>query len=464
MFKLLKRLFSPSTFDDEVQDHIAKQLHYILIIGIPIAAILPPISLLFGENNVSAALISGSLTLIMIGLYSALKLKYLNLVKITMIGSSYIGVIISLALHGGIRDIALFTLPLLLILTSVFWGGKATVGLGAATVIVVLLLFWAEHMGLIYRDEPNPPTVDTLLIIIVTIILTTVYLRLTVNQIIEQAALLKKGNQQLQKTHAALEQRTQELSALSLQLEDIVEDRTKALKEAQEQLVRQEKLVALGELAGSVGHELRNPLGVINNAIYYLQMVPSDIDETGQEYLDLIKTRTQEMDRIVADLLHLRIRQPEKEAIQILALITQVIERQPPPKGIKVNTEIIPDLPPILVDPQQIGQVLTNLVTNAYQAMPEGGELTFTAHRRFEQLSLSVTDTGIGMSSIVVEQVFEPLFTTKAKGIGLGLSLSKNLVEINGGLISVKSDEGQGSTFTLILPMTDEIVKVDETG
>lgn len=266
--------------------------------------------------------------------------------------------------------------------------------------------------------------------------------------------------EQLKSLNETLEQRTQQLSTLSLQLEDKVEERTKALTEIQRQLARQEKLAALGELAGSVAHELRNPLGVITNALYYLQTTLSDIDETSQEYLGLIKLRAQEMDRIIADLLHFRIRKSEKEALQVLVLVTQVITRQPPPKGIKVNNKIASDLPSVLVDPQQISQVLTNLVTNAYHAMSEGGELTFSAQRQHNQLRLLVTDTGKGMSPDVVEQVFEPLFTTKAKGIGLGLSLSKNLAEINGGSISVKSEEGQGSTFTLILPTTPEAAEV----
>jgi signal transduction histidine kinase len=110
------------------------------------------------------------------------------------------------------------------------------------------------------------------------------------------------------------------------------------------------------------------------------------------------------------------------------------------------------DQPVAMIDPQQIGQVLGNLVSNAYQAMPNGGTLTISAQSEAGWVKLSIADTGVGMASETMEKVFEPLFTTKAKGIGLGLAVSKNLVEVNGGTIEVESREGQGTTFTLNLP------------
>jgi signal transduction histidine kinase len=106
----------------------------------------------------------------------------------------------------------------------------------------------------------------------------------------------------------------------------------------------------------------------------------------------------------------------------------------------------------VFVDAQQIGQVLGNLISNAYQAMPEGGQLTLAAQVVAEWVKLSVTDTGVGMSPETMAKIFEPLFTTRAKGIGLGLAVSKNLIEVNGGTIEVKSVEGQGAVFTIILP------------
>ena len=119
-----------------------------------------------------------------------------------------------------------------------------------------------------------------------------------------------------------------------------------------------------------------------------------------------------------------------------------------------MTTEIAPDLPPVYVDTHQIRQVLGNLVTNAYQAMPEGGDLSIRAQVEEGVVALSVADTGMGISEENMAKLFEPLFTTKAKGLGLGLMVVKNLVEANGGSIEVESEVGKGSTFTVRLPLS----------
>lgn len=274
------------------------------------------------------------------------------------------------------------------------------------------------------------------------------------------------------------------LKNYSEKLEDMVEERTKALQAAQERLTRQEKLAVLGQLAGGVGHELRNPLGVISNAVYLLQMVLAEADETVKEYLALIASRVGEVDKIVTDLLDLsRTRPAKRQQTTLLTLVAETLQRYPPPDQVTVSTTIAPNLPAVFVDAQQIGQVLGNLVSNAYQSMPEGGELAIAAqlvsrgaeeqgsaasltgessisplHPRppaplHNYVVLTVADTGHGMSPETLEKIFEPLFTTKAKGIGLGLAVSRSLVEVNGGAIEARSVEGQGSAFTISLPL-----------
>ena len=260
---------------------------------------------------------------------------------------------------------------------------------------------------------------------------------------------------------------------------------TTDFKSMEEQLIRQEKLAVLGELASGVGHELRNPLGVISNAVYFLQMVlspgeplaphlpgarsaggdaGSDADETTQEYLGIIASEVHNAERIVSGLLDFsRTRFAEREEVAVSELVTHLLARQPPPENVEVTARIPPDLPPVFVDPGQIGQVLANLVTNAYQAMPEGGQLVVETLEVFPKLpksgwvSLSVADTGCGIPRENLAKIFEPLFTTRARGIGLGLAVSRNLVGLNGGSIEVESKEGEGSTFTVTLP-TREVV------
>jgi signal transduction histidine kinase len=250
-----------------------------------------------------------------------------------------------------------------------------------------------------------------------------------------------------------LEESEARLQQMNLELEQRVEERTCELQGIQEQMIRKEKLAMLGQLAGGVGHELRNPLGVISNAIYYLQMTLTDAEETTKEYLDMISSEVRNSEKIVSDLLDLsRTKPAERERVEVSELIVQVLDRHNPPEEVQVSTEIGPDLPSVFVDPSQIGQVLDNLLTNAYQAMPEGGKLSIEAKVEEDRLLVSITDTGTGISQENIEGLFEPLFTTKARGTGLGLAVCKNLVEANGGSIEVESQEGKGSTFTVILP------------
>ncbi|MBC8255520.1 MAG: hypothetical protein H8E35_16030 [Ardenticatenia bacterium] len=248
------------------------------------------------------------------------------------------------------------------------------------------------------------------------------------------------------------------LKEYSERLEEMVEERTQELQDAQEQLVRREKLAALGQLAGGVAHELRTPLGVISNAGYYLKLVYPDADETTKEYLDMISAEVGKATKIISDLLDsTHVKSSERQPATISALVDHTFAQCPAAENVQVNLQIPPDLPTLFVDPQQIEQVLANLITNAYQAMPEGGTLTISAKAEQAGATLSIADTGCGTSLENMDKLFEPLFTTKARGIGLGLAISKNLVEANGGTIEVESDSvpGKGSTFTVTLPTGD---------
>jgi PAS domain S-box-containing protein len=246
-------------------------------------------------------------------------------------------------------------------------------------------------------------------------------------------------------------------------LERRVEERTRELREAQEQLVRHEKLAVLGQMASSVGHELRNPLAVITSALYYLKLVQPDADEKIKKYLDMIQQEVRTSEKIITDLLDFaRVKSVDRESVSVSDLIRQTLERFPAPASVQVNLEIPTDLPRIFVDPRQMIQVLGNLTVNACQAMKDGGQLTVSSY----QLSVNTTplvtdnwilitvkDTGVGISTENMKKLFEPLFTTKSKGIGLGLAVSKKLTEANGGRIKVESEPGKGSTFTVWLPV-----------
>ena len=243
---------------------------------------------------------------------------------------------------------------------------------------------------------------------------------------------------------------------------DVVE-RTRELKDAQEKLVRQEKLAVLGQLAGGVGHELRNPLAVINNAIYYLKLIQPDADEKVRKYHSMIEHEVHNSEKIITDLLDFaRVKSVDREELAVPELVQRVLERFPVPESIKAVLEFSPGLPKIYADLRQMEQVLGNLVVNACQAMvstssatlAEGGTLTISANQEKDLVAIAVKDTGSGITPENMQKLFEPLFTTKPKGIGLGLVVSRKLAEANGGCIEVQSEVGKGSTFTLYLPVS----------
>jgi len=254
-----------------------------------------------------------------------------------------------------------------------------------------------------------------------------------------------------------------EIRKYSEHLAEMVEERTRELRDAQEKLLRQERLAALGQLAGTIAHELRNPLGVITNAVTYLKMIQPEADQKVQEYLEIIRSETLTSEKIIAELLDFtRMKSAERSAVSISDIIDRALARNPAPETVKVDIQIPQNLSPAYVNGSQIEQVIGNLLTNAYQAMPDGGKLSMRAGislmpgTKESSIMIIVKDTGEGIAPENLEKIFEPLFTTRVKGIGLGLAISQKLIEVNHGKITVKSKPGKGSIFTLYLPVAEE--------
>jgi signal transduction histidine kinase len=240
-----------------------------------------------------------------------------------------------------------------------------------------------------------------------------------------------------------------------------VQDRTReleatlqTLKETQESLVRREKLAMLGQLASGVGHELRNPLGVMTNAVYYLEMIQPDAPGEVREYHDILKSQIGLAERIVSDLLDFsRIRPPQREEVSFARLVDEQLARLGKVDGVTVRNEVPEDLPPVHIDPIQVGQVVLNLLLNAAQAMEQtGGVITIRGRIVDETVALDVIDTGPGVAPELREKVFEALFTTRARGIGLGLAVSRSLAVANGGTLTVTNVPEGGAMFTLLAP------------
>jgi signal transduction histidine kinase/CheY-like chemotaxis protein len=252
------------------------------------------------------------------------------------------------------------------------------------------------------------------------------------------------------------------LEAWNRDLEARVEARTRELKVAQEKLLRSERLATIGKLGAGIAHELRNPLGVVSNSVYYLKSRLGDTQAKVAKHLNIIEREVGAANKIISDLMgFVRTTDVEVTPSDPANLVKHTLERSMIPPEVKVHTDLGSDLPLVLVDADKIEQVFHNLINNAVQAMSDGGDLTVRTMARNGHVSFSFEDTGEGISSENLNRIFEPLFTTKSKGIGLGLALVKLLVEAHQGEISVYSREGVGSTFTVALPyMVEEKVAV----
>jgi len=225
-------------------------------------------------------------------------------------------------------------------------------------------------------------------------------------------------------------------------------------QDLREELARKEKLAILGQLGGGVGHELRNPIAAMQASIYFLKLALEDNPSPKiQRHLKLLDTELSGANEIITNLLDFsRVRQPELRQTSAVDLVHDVLSRQD-----FRSVQLVQEFNDVnlVVDPGQIRQVVGNLVTNALQAMPDGGCLTIRIERNDKAAHIEVADTGQGMVPEILSKIFQPLYTTKAKGIGLGLSVCESLMKANGGRIRVTSIPGQGSTFTLELPIAD---------
>jgi len=239
----------------------------------------------------------------------------------------------------------------------------------------------------------------------------------------------------------------EQLKQYSEHLEKIVEEKTRQLREA-------ERLAAIGELAAMVGHDLRNPLMGIAGAVYYLkEKLDPTADEKTKAMLNTIKECIEYSNKIVDDLLDysgdiklkLEDTNPRKIIVEALSQIRI-------PKNIKVINSVEAE-PTIRIDTNKMKRVIINIVKNAIDAMPNGGTLKIKSRSINGRWEISFSDTGVGMPEEIKEKLGKPLFTTKAKGMGLGLAICKRIVKAHEGSMSIKSSLGKGTTLTISIPL-----------
>ena len=221
--------------------------------------------------------------------------------------------------------------------------------------------------------------------------------------------------------------------------------------------LEKEKAALLEEMATGLAHEIRNPLGSIKGAAQYLQSEGEGTE--GRKLLDVIIEETDRLNRVVSQFLDyakpFRLDLKKQDINRVIEKAVSLIRANHAAEGIVVETDLNPNLPEVEIDAEQIVQVILNISFNSVEAMPEGGTLLFRTSRieseKGDAVGIAIRDTGRGMDKEEMQKIFKPFFTTKERGVGLGLAICRRIVKNHGGYIRVKSIPGQGTIFYIRL-------------
>jgi signal transduction histidine kinase len=218
-----------------------------------------------------------------------------------------------------------------------------------------------------------------------------------------------------------------------------------------------ERLATIGAISGGIAHELRNPLNVVKTSIFYLLNAKNASPEKVKTHLERIERQVGVADRVITALNDFaRLPFPKIESIEVGRCLSEVLELNPLPGRIAVQQSIEPSNLAVLGDHAQLHIVFGNLIRNARDAMPDGGKLQITARCEGDVATVTVEDSGVGISAQDLPHILEPLYSTKARGIGLGLSITNDIIKRHNGKLTVSSEPGVGSTFTVHLSAATE--------
>jgi signal transduction histidine kinase len=247
----------------------------------------------------------------------------------------------------------------------------------------------------------------------------------------------------------------EELKELNRTLEKRINDAMKELEESQRQLMQSEKLAALGQIAAGVAHELRNPLTSIKILLHSL-VEEFNLDKKRPEDIEVIEGEIVKMEELIRRFLDFA--KPSSPILQkvnvneVIENVISLVEYQLRENDITLRMNLAPNAE-VLADKDHLRQLFLNLILNAIQAMPNGGELRITTEMSDGNLLVRIKDTGIGIPKSIIGRIFEPFFTTKDEGVGLGLSIVDRIIKEHDGKIEVKSLPGKGTEFGIYLPM-----------
>lgn len=245
-----------------------------------------------------------------------------------------------------------------------------------------------------------------------------------------------------------------------IRIEDYTENLEQLVKRQKKQLKEAERLAAIGQTAGMVGHDIRNPLQAIISELYLAKgeidkMPPCEAKNYLYESIGFIEEQLNYINKIVSDLQdYARPLKPELNEVDIAEIIEGSITTIAIPENVHLTVQVDKQLPKLKLDPLLLKRVMVNLITNSVQAMPNGGRLIIKAFIDVNKAVITIEDTGVGIPNEIRHKIFQPLMTTKSKGQGFGLAVAKRLVEAQNGNIIFESERGVGTKFTLTFPIT----------
>jgi len=378
---------------------------------------------------------------------------------------------------GGIENPFIFYFVFHAIAASIFLNQRTTYSLATIALAMIVLLVsleyagWIPHYNLKGFADPSlyqqGSYVLPVLVALASVLYGSTYMTTAIS-----GELKRRQRQVVQLSTEILEKKTAEITREKEMQEELskayqeLSQSLQRLKESQEQLIQAEKLASLGQLAASIAHEVNNPL---SGVLIYTQLLEKKLKgkalpaEEALGYLSKMETELTRSTQLIRNLLDFaRQSTPTLRAVNVNEVIDRSFDLAAHTariQHVEVIKELMPSLPNIIADFDQLQQVFTNLILNAIQAMPNGGKLTLRTSIDTNYLKTEVIDTGYGISPENMRKLFTPFFTTKqeVKGVGLGLAISYGIIQRHNGRIEVQSKEKVGTTFAVYLPLKSEI-------
>ena len=474
LIRFFRRILAPPQFSSPEETRIAQQMHFFLLFATPIVAAFPLTIYVFGFSSThTEAWIPAVVSVVLAMLFGVVRRGHLRFASISFIVTAYLSITAAAYFHGGIRDTSMIMIGLPPFLASVFLGRQSTLFCGILSMVIATVFYLAEIAHYLPTHFSDTAGVDTLLVVLMFVVVTTGFLRVTVDQLTasasqirEQAESLQQKNHQLVQIQDSLEKQKDQLSLLNQSLQAEMAERMRT----EEALRQKQKLESIGLLAGGIAHDFNNLLtGILGQsslALYHIENGSSaapSIKKTissAEKAAELTSQLLAYAGKGHYQLMDVDLNQLVLDNLDLLGTLIQ--------KHAVFERNLQEELPLVYGDRSQLQQVLMNLVINASEAIPHdngridiatktapianlnGYHLNFAGDDIAEDelyVCLEVSDNGIGMADETIENIFDPFFSTKEVGHGLGLSALMGIIRARNGVIQVTSQLGSGSCF-----------------